>query len=137
MPRDRPRKCGFDVSERTPGFNSISICLMITTTVPAYRGPILALIAFPLRYTREAAAVVGSSPVVVVASIVSGYLQSLRLIPEISSHFSSHRRGHCVEAIRQIRLLPRIYKSPMPCADYTRWNHPDAHFMPPAWHARL
>lgn len=56
---------------------------MITTTVPAYRGPILALIAFPLRYTREAAAVVGSLPVVVVvAGIVLGYPQSLLLIPE-------------------------------------------------------
>jgi len=28
---------------------------MITAAVPAYRGPIHALIAFPLRYTREAA----------------------------------------------------------------------------------
>lgn len=64
---------------------------MITATVPAYRAPILALIAFPLRYTREAAAaaaaafvvvasraVVGSLPVV--ASIAPGYPQPL-LIP--------------------------------------------------------
>lgn len=60
-----PPQVRFWRKRTNPGFNSISICLMITTTVPAYRGPILALIAFPLRYTREAAAVVGSSPVVV------------------------------------------------------------------------